>query len=50
MKTSQLMTYTAKAAVCSEIGTKHSAQSERHAELYNIKAVGTQIHRYDLKG
>jgi hypothetical protein len=27
------MTYTAKAAVCSEIPTKHSTQSENHVEF-----------------
>jgi len=36
MKTSQFMTYTAKAAVCSEIRTKHSTPSEHHVEFLNI--------------
>jgi hypothetical protein len=35
------MTYTAKAAVCSEIRTKHSVQSEHHVEFLNIKPCGT---------
>jgi len=35
------MTYTAKAAVCSEIRTKHSTQSEHHVEFFNIKPRGT---------
>jgi len=34
------MTYTAKVAVCSEIGTKHSTQSEKHLEFFNIKPGG----------
>jgi len=37
IKTSQLMTYTAKATVCSEIRTKHSTQSEHHVEFFNVK-------------
>jgi len=35
------MTYKAKAAVCSEIRTKHSTQNENHIEFFNIKLVGT---------
>ena len=31
------MMYTAKAAVCSEIRTKHSRQSEHHVEFLNIE-------------
>ena len=34
--------YRAKAAVCSQIRTKHSTQSEHHVERLNIKSVGTQ--------
>jgi len=34
------MTYTAKVAVCSEIRTKHSTQSEHHAEFFNVKPGG----------
>jgi len=30
------MTHTAKVAVCSEIRTKHSRQSEHHAEFFLI--------------
>jgi len=30
------MTYKAKAAVCSEIRTKHSMQSEHHIEFFFI--------------
>jgi hypothetical protein len=30
------MTYTGKAAVCSEIRKKHSKQREHHAELFNF--------------
>jgi hypothetical protein len=29
--------YTALVAVCSEIRTKHSTQSEKHEEFFNIK-------------
>ena len=33
IKTNPLMTYKAKVAVCSEIRTKHSTQSEQHVEF-----------------
>jgi len=32
--------YKAKVAVCSEIRTKHSMQSENHVEFVNIKPGG----------
>ena len=35
------MMYKAKVAVCSDIRTKHSAQSERYVELLNVKPGGT---------
>jgi len=35
------MTYTAKAAVCSEIHTKHSTQRVHHVEFLNVKPGGT---------
>jgi hypothetical protein len=35
------MTYKAKAAICFEIRTKHSTQSEHHVEFFNIKPGGT---------
>ena len=35
------MTYTAMAAVCSEIRTKHWMQSEYHVEFLNVKSGGT---------
>ena len=35
------MLYKAKVAVCSDIPTKHSKQSERHVELLNVKHGGT---------
>jgi hypothetical protein len=35
------MTYTAKAAVCSEIRKKHSTQSDHHVELLNVEPDGT---------
>ena len=44
------MTYTAKAAVCSEILTKHSIQSEHHVEFLNVKPGGKQGNRQTLKG
>jgi hypothetical protein len=33
------MTYTAKIAVCSEIRTKHSTQSEHHIEFWILNLV-----------
>ena len=33
------MMYKAKVAVCSEICTKHSTQSEHHVEFLNVKLV-----------
>jgi hypothetical protein len=41
IKTNQLMLYKAKVAVWSEIGTKHSTQSEQHVECLNAKSGGT---------
>ena len=41
IKTNQLTTYKAKVAVCSDIRTKHSTQSERHVEFLNVKPGGT---------
>jgi hypothetical protein len=35
------MTYKAKAAVCSDISTKYSTQSEHHVEYLKIKPGGT---------
>jgi len=35
------MLYKAKSALCSEIRTKHSTQSEHHVEFLSIKAGGT---------
>jgi len=35
------MMYKAKVAVCSEIRTEHSMQSEQNVELLNIKPGGT---------
>jgi hypothetical protein len=37
--------YKAKVAVCSEIRTKHSNQSERHVEFLNFKPGGTERNR-----
>ena len=37
------MTYTTKAAVCSQIRTKHWRQSEHHVEFLNVKTVGSQL-------
>jgi len=37
MKTNQLMMYKAKAAVCSEIRTKHSKQREHNLEFLKFK-------------
>ena len=33
--------YKAKVAVCFDIHTKHSTQSERHVEFLNVKPGGT---------
>ena len=33
--------YKAKVAVCSDIRTKQSKQSERHVEFLNVKPCGT---------
>jgi hypothetical protein len=35
------MKYTVKAAVSSDIRTKHSTQSEHHVEYFDIKPGGT---------
>jgi len=35
------MTYKATVAVCSEMRTKHSTQSEHHVVLFNVKPAGT---------
>jgi hypothetical protein len=34
------LVYKAKVAVCSEVHTKHSTQSERHVEFLNVKHGG----------
>ena len=39
------MMYKAKVAVCSEIPTKYSTQSEHHAEFLNVKPAGTESNR-----
>ena len=36
------MMYKAKVAVCSDIRTKHSRQSERHVEFCNINLLKTK--------
>ena len=35
------MMYKVKVAVCSDIRTKRSTQSERHVEFFNVKPGGT---------
>ena len=35
------MMYKAKVAVCSDIRTKHSTQSEHHVEFLNVEPCGT---------
>jgi hypothetical protein len=35
------MMYKANVAVCFEIPTKHSTQSEHHVEFFNVKPGGT---------
>jgi len=44
------MMYKAKVAVCSEIRTKPSTQSEHHVEFLNVKPGGTYTNRWALKG
>jgi hypothetical protein len=44
------MLYRAKAAVCSEIRTKHSKQSQRQVEFLNVKPGGTYRNWKALKG
>ena len=39
------MMYKAKVAVCSDIRTKRSTQSERHVEFLNATTVGTYSNR-----
>ena len=39
------MLYKAKVAVCSDIRTKHSTQSEHHVEFLNVKRVDTERNR-----
>jgi hypothetical protein len=41
IKTNQLMMYEANVAVCSELHTKQSTQSEHHVEFFNVKPGGT---------
>jgi hypothetical protein len=43
------MTYKAKVAVCSEIGARHSKQSEHRAELLKVKLV-VRKEKLGLKG
>ena len=40
-QTNQVMIYKSKVAVCSDIRTKHSTQSEHHVEFLNVKPGGT---------
>ena len=42
--------YKAKVAVCSQIPTKHSTQSERHVEFLNATPGGMYRNRWALKG
>ena len=39
------MMYKAEVAVCSDVRTKHSTQSERHVEFLNVKPGGTESNR-----
>ena len=41
IETNRLMVYKAKVAICFEILTKHSNQSEDHVEFLNVKPGGT---------
>jgi hypothetical protein len=44
------MLYKAKVAVWSDIRTKHSTQSERHVEIFNVKPDDTERSCQALKG
>jgi len=46
IKTKQLVKYKAKVAVCSEIRTKHSTQSEHHVEFLNVKSGGKETAKF----
>ena len=37
------MLYKAKVAACSDIRTKHSTQSERHVEFFNVNPLATEF-------
>ena len=39
------MMYKAEVAVCSEIRTKHSTQSEHHVDILNVKPGGAYRNR-----
>ena len=43
------MMYKAKVAVCSDIRTKHSTQSERHVEFLNVNPLKTKRRPLYLK-
>ena len=45
IKTNQLVMYKAKVAVCSDIRTKHSTQSERRVEFLNFQPGGKERNR-----
>ena len=44
------MLYKAQVAVCSQIRTKHSTQSEHHVEMLNVEPGGMYRNRQALKG
>ena len=43
------MLYKAKVAVCSDIRTKHSTESERHVEFLNVNLLNTKRRLLYLK-
>jgi len=43
IKTSKVMIFKEKVAVCSEIRTNHSTQSEHHVEFFNVKPGGFRL-------
>jgi hypothetical protein len=45
LETNQLMMDKEKVAVCSEIRTKHSTQSEQHVDFFIVKPGGTLRNR-----
>ena len=50
IKASHLVMYREIIAICSDIRTKQSTQSERHVEFLNVQPGCTERNRWALKG